>query len=216
MQIILLGSGISIKEGIYNGLWERIKDSFSIGINYSFRYSSSTALCCMNYTDFYDVNREELKELPLIITCERPHPSAWEDNTVLVKNKNYALSGILALDIATMMLGKGDEIFLLGFDYGAINETKDSQGRNMTHFYQDQIEHRGIGENGYYTHIRHAYKDFDRFIFSKCSIFNVSMDSRLDCFGKISYDTFFKKLDNKTYNQDNLRAKIKDKITHIA
>lgn len=212
MQIILIGSGVSIKEGIYNGLWERIKDSFTLGINHSYKYFESTALICLNYVDFYDVNRQELKELPLIITCTRPHPSEWEDNTILVKNRSYALSGIMALDIATKILGEKDEIYLLGYDYGAITNIKDSQARDMTHFYQGNIEHRGIGVNGYYAGQGHAYRDFDCFMASRSKIYNVSEGSNIPCFPLISYTEFFEKLNNTTYQQDILRDNLKEKL----
>jgi len=214
MQIIIIAGGSSIKEGIYIGLWDRIKDSFSIGINYAYRYFDSTALCCMNYTDFYDINRAELKKLPLIITPDRPHPSKWEYNTLLVGNNNYFLSGILAIDIATKILEEGDTIFLLGYDYGAINDIKDAQGRSQTHFYQNWIEHRGIGQTSYYDYLGHSYRDFEWYKGCNCKIYNVSPDSNINCFEKIDYNTFFEKLDNKTYKQHLLRAKIRMELLH--
>ena len=35
-QLIILGGGTSIKEGIEKGLWDKIKNRFVIGTNYSF------------------------------------------------------------------------------------------------------------------------------------------------------------------------------------
>lgn len=201
-QLIILGSGSSLKEGIKKDLWKKLKDKVVCGINYSYRYFNSTYLCCLNYTDFYDINRKALKELSLIITVSRPHPSNYEKNTILI-NKNFALSGILALDIGILLEPK--EIFLLGFDFGALN--------NKTHFYQGEIEHRGIGKAQYYNYPEHAERDFGIFKNEKkVRIYNVSLKSKIEVFPKISYDKFFHMLDNKTYNQKKLVKYIRDKL----
>lgn len=204
-QLIIIGSAYSLQKGIKKGLWNKISGHLTCGINWSYRYFDSTYLCCLNYVDFYDTNRKDLKKLSLIITVDRPHPSVWLKNTLLLK-ENYALSGILALSVATRILNKSDEIFLLGFDYGA--------QRKKTHFYQGEIEHGGVGKSQYYNYPGHAKRDFKQFKNSKAMIYNVSMKSRISSkiFPKISYSQFFKMLDNRTYNQDKLRADIKDKL----
>ena len=103
-QLIIIGGGNSIQEGINKYIWKKLENTFTIGINYSYRYFQSTCLICMNYTDFYDTNRDELKDLPMIVTVDRPFPSKWEDNTILVKNEGYSLSGILALKLGMTLL----------------------------------------------------------------------------------------------------------------
>jgi len=211
MQLIIIGGGISINEGIYTGLKQRLEGKFVCGINYAYKYFDTTFLTCLNYVDFYDINRKELKELPLIITPSRPHPSVWEDNTLLVKNNKYALSGVLALDIATSILTKDDEIYLLGYDYGAITEIKDSQGRSITHFYQGDIEHRGVGSHSYYDRSKKC-NFFSLNTDNYTPIFNVSMDSKIECFSKITYSEFYERLEYKTYQQDILRAELKEKL----
>ncbi|KKM94773.1 hypothetical protein LCGC14_1194850, partial [marine sediment metagenome] len=200
-QLIIIGGGLSIQKGIKKNLWEKIGNRFTIGINYSYKYFQSTCLICMNYTDFYDTNRKTLKKLPLIVTCSRPHPSKWEENTILI-NKNFALSGILALYVGLLLEPK--EIFLLGYDYGG----KD----NNTHFYQNDINHQGIGKVVYYNHQGHVERDFNQFKNTKTKIYNVSPNSNINSFEKIDYQTFFNKLDNVIINQYELKKEIKKSI----
>lgn len=205
-QLIIVGGGASIAEGIKKDLWERLKNKVVCGINYSYRYFDSSYLVCLNYIDFYAINRKELTKLPLIITPSRPHPSKWEKNTILI-NKNFQLSGILALHIGIAL--KPKEIFLLGYDYRAIN--------NRTHFYQGKIAHRGIGRTHYYdAYPGHAERDFGIFKQEKnVRIYNVSLNSNIETFPKLSYKEFFKKLDNNIYNQKELRQYIKDKLNGL-
>lgn len=202
-QLVILGGGYSITEGYKGDLWFKLHNHLTCGINYSYKYFNSTYFCCMNYTNFYDINRIDLVKLPLIVTPNRPHPSKWESNTILI-NKNFALSGILALYIGLLLEPK--EIFLLGYDYKAIN--------NHTHFYQGAISHRGIGNTKYYDYMGHAERDFNQFKDSKIKIYNVSPESRIELFEKINYITFFKKLDNVLVNQEKARIKIKEKLEY--
>ena len=201
MQLIIIGGGNSILGGIKIGLLDKLEEKFTCGINYSYRYFKTTYLCCMNYTDFYDTNRKELKKLPLIVTCNRPHPSKWEKNTILVK-QSFALSGMLALSIAIDLMKKEDEIFLLGYDYGSINE--------KTHFYQDEITHNGVNQIAYYDYYGHAERDF--LPFNGNNVYNVSIDSQINVFPKLSYEQFFKKLDTQAYKQEALRKAIRKSL----
>ena len=199
-QLIIIGGGYSINEGIGLGLWSKLENKFTCGINYSCKYFQSTYLACLNYTDFYDINRKELSKLPLIITCARPHPSEWEKNTILI-NKNFRLSGILALYIGVKLRVK--EIYLLGFDY--------SKQKKKTHFYQGEIHHRGIGQDQYYNR-GFENRDFSIFKNTNSKIYNVSLESKINTFPKISYLQFFKQLDDSKYNQKGLVKEIKRRI----
>ncbi len=212
-QLIIIGGGYSIKEGIRKGLIDELKGRLVCGINYSYKYFDSTYLVCLNYNDFYDKNRRELVILPLILTTERPHPSQYEDNTIVLPHKvEYRLAGILALKVGIELLREG-ELFLLGYDFSEYKNKKDNKKRPITHFYQGQIEHRGIGKAQYYNYYNHAKRDFESFAqVKKVKIYNVSLDSQIDTFPKISYDQFFKMLDNKKFNQDKLRSKIRQQL----
>ena len=200
MQLIIIGGGNSILDGIKIGLLEKLDGKFTCGINYAYKYFNSTFLVCLNYVDFYDANRKELKKLPLIVTCNRPHPSIWENNTVTVK-EHFTLSGILALSVACKLLNADDEIFLLGYDYGAYN--------GKTHFYQDKIHHRGVNKTAYYDYEGHAERDFRDF---NSNIYNVSINSRINVFPKLSYEQFFCKLATKEYKQEALRKAVRKSL----
>ena len=128
------------------------------------------------------------------------------------------LSGILGINLA-VALGC-TEIMLLGFDCNGTN------GR--THFYQDEFKayHRaehgksisGVGNRddgrGYRTSLYN--QDFNEKFFpfkkelDRIKIFNVSMDSGITVFPKISYKEFYKRLETKDelLSQDYLRHHI--------
>jgi hypothetical protein len=108
-------------------------------------------------------------------------------------------------------------IYLLGFDWNRRSpemvDKKHYNGKSdlQTHYYSD-VQHRGIGYVGYYEN-HNPNKEFEEFIKKRdIKIYNVSLNSNIDCFEKISYNDFFKKLSNTTYSQEELRQKIKDKL----
>ena len=66
-QIVIIGGGASIREGISKGLWEKIKGKFVVGLNYSYRYFSDPTFQSFADNDFYDKNSIDLAKLALII-----------------------------------------------------------------------------------------------------------------------------------------------------
>ena len=123
---------------------------------------------------------------------------------------------MFALSLGIYLLNEG-QIYLLGFDEGCIDNRKDNKGRRITHFYQGEIEHRGINKTNYYDGIiknkSRAYWDYLPYASEKkCQIFNVSLKSNIPTFPKISYDEFFNKMDNETFVQEELRKVIKEKL----
>lgn len=221
-QLVILGGGSSISEGISKELWDKLKDKFVIGINYSYRYFSNPTIQCFCDDKFYKDEREQLKNLPLIIGKQHGqlHP---EPNTIMLKTKadkyrrdirngiwKSSLTGIFALSLGIYLLDVG-EIFLLGYDYSG--QGKDEKGRAVTHFYQDDITHRGTGKINYYDSKGRADKDFGVYKDEKkIKIYNVSLNSRIDVFEKISYDDFFEKLGKKRYNQEELKDFVKERL----
>jgi len=222
LQLVIIGGGSSIQEGVSKDLWNKLKDKFVIGINYSYNYFKDPTILCYCDKKFYNDERKKIKNLPLVIGKEHGqlHP---EPNTIMLKTiaskysrdlKNgvwkSSLTGIFALTLAIHLLDEG-EIFLLGYDYSAIGKSKRSE--SLTHFYQEEIQHRGTGRTNYYDSSGRADKDFLPYKNEKkIKIYNVSMNSRINTFKKISYDQFFKMLDKKTYNQEELRKFIKEKL----
>ncbi len=227
-QLIILGGGASIKEGISKGLWKKLDGKFVIGCNYSFNYYISTIQCYLD-DKFFDEQKEALKKLPLIIT--KPHQKQrMLNNQIMIKITSNgsrdltkgvykgSLTGIFALSIGRYLLDKG-EIFLLGYDFGAQGNITASDGKTkkgITHFYQGELNHRGIGKVNYYNASGRAERDFSFFAREKkIKIYNVSLNSSIPTFTKISYDDFLKKLDNKTYCQSWLRAYTKVLLSKI-
>lgn len=244
-QLIIIGGGTSINEGLKKGLWKKIRHQWTVGINYSYRYFDSTLLCFAD-KDFYneESKNERFKKLSLIIG--KQHKINILPNTITLRaNSKYkrdlsegvyksSLTGLFALSLGIYLLDAG-EIYLLGFDFGELRKKdytkfanskqflnkvsyKDKKGRALTHFYQGHIKHRGIGKISYYNSKNRAQKDFEVYQNEKkVKIFNVSLVSKIpnSIFPKISYDEFFARLDNNKYCQSYIRAYIKSKLAEI-
>ena len=242
-QLIIIGGGASINEARPLGLAEKIKDRFTCGLNYAYRYFDCTYHCYVD-RDFYDKQRIELAKLKLIIGKE--HGKKSLSNTINLSTATryfrdlqggvYSpdLCGLFALSLGIYLLDEGT-IFLLGHDFGEIHKENiedkeinrielnkiselDNKKRYITHFYQGDFEHRGIGKISYYHSKNRARNKFSPYIEDKknrnIKIYNVSPNSRIpsNIFEKIDYNTFFKKLDEKRYNQDELRLMMRKKL----
>lgn len=239
-ELIIIGGGASIKEGIEKGLWNKIDRRFNFGLNYSYKYFKSTVQI---YVDdkFYEKQRLELVKLPLIIG--KTHQMHVESNTITLStgtqyfrnlsNGVYSpdLCGLFALSLGIYILDKGT-IYLLGYDFGELrkknleepvtdpktfeeNTERDKRKRLITHFYQGDFEHRGVGKTSYYhskNRVRSKFKVYKNE--KKIKIYNVSPNSRIpsDLIEKINYNTFFKKLNNTGHDQSELRKFIRKKL----
>ena len=242
-QIIIIGGGASIKEGIDKGLWDKIDHKWTIGTNYSFNYFNSTMLCYVDI-DFYRKQTEKLKGIPLIVGKYYHQGLTVHPNTIMLPTGNEydrtlkkgvyksALVGLFALSVAINLLDEG-EIYLLGFDYGELRKKdfekhaksrqelfdlsyRDKEGLLVTHFYQGEVKHRGIGKTSYYNHKNRADKDFGVYKNEKnVKIYNVSTRSKITVFPKITYEEFFNKLDKNKYCQSYLEAYTKVKLAYI-
>ena len=221
-QLILIGGGSSIKEGIPLGLWEKLKDKFTIGLNYSYKIFPATFQTFVDST-FFNERRLELEQLPLVIGQGRniknpPHNllpvpciSGYDRN--LTKGIHSGrLCGIYSLSLAIYLLNEG-EIYLLGYDNGSITKDLDNKKRRNTHWYQGQIEHRGVGKCSYYDVKDRGDKDYEVYKNEqRVHIFNVSLQSKINIFPKISYEEFFSKLDTNLYKQNELREYVKQRL----
>ncbi len=217
-QLFIIGGGSSISEGLKQNLWKRLGGKFVIGINYSYHHFKNPTFQVWLDKKCYELNKEAYDKLPLLIT--KPKPNLPSNTIQLKTNTGYhrdvrkgvykgSLSGIYTLSLAIYLLDVG-EIFLLGYDFCGMG--KDKKGRSKTHYYED-IEHRGRGKINYYGTQGRANKDFDVYKKEKqVKIYNVSLQSKINAFPKISYDQFFKMLDNKTFDQMELRKFIKEKL----
>ena len=220
-QAIIIGGGWSKTEGIEKGLWEKIKDKFTCCINYDYKYFNNATFNSFVDAVFYLKEINNLKNLPLIIgKHHKLVENVRHPNTILlqVDDKNYtrnldigvyksSLSGLFSLSLMIYLLNAG-EIFLLGYDFGG-NGMKDGKGKWITHSYQGDYQHSGTGRiNAYKKHQKFGVYSEEK----QCKIYNVSPNSKIETFEKISYSQFFNKLDNSVYNQIRLREKIKEKL----
>ncbi len=242
-QIIIIGGGYSIKEGISKGLWDKIKGKEVIGCNYSFNHFPSPTLQCFADNDFYDKNCNKMKSIPLIVGVNKKLKKILP-NTILLPSLGVyhrdikmgvyktSLVGFFSLSLAIYLANPGDEIYLLGMDYGEARKSdyekfmknstvlqkviiRDEKNRPLTHYYQGELSHRGIGRMNYYNSLNRAELDYKCYkVVKDIKIYNVSLISKIPntIFPKLSYDDFFKKLDNNSYNQTELRKDAVDRL----
>ena len=257
--IIICGSGNSIpflnsrynhngfKHGLDTKLEEIIKNNYSVGLNFWFKYGCETTFNSSVDWQWYVDNLKDLEKIPMIIANEdcqlkNSNKSIIHSNTYLLPHSGIyqgkdswtkgffsrQLVGIWALTLAITLGFK--EIYLLGFDCCEIN--------NQTHFYQGVIDlnkhtsisvkgvvknkrmhFRGIGKNSKgtyntstYNHVKHINeKWYKPFLQEKdANIYNVSTDSALKLFPRLSYDQFYKQIGDNKINQEEARQDIKN------
>lgn len=237
-QLIIIGGGTSINDGIALGLKDKLKDRFVIGCNYAFEFFDCTLTACVDHS-FYnpkvdqklwtqerkEAHVNKLKNLPMVIAQGRgvrfKHPNTAfikcalkYDRTCQTGIYKSNLCGCYALTLGIYLLDEG-EIFLLGMDFGAITDEK-IDDKKATHFYQKEFKHRGTGKNNWYE--KQGRDEMDYGVYreeKKCKIWNVSPNSNIRVFDKITYEEMFNKLDNQTFNQDELRAFVTEKTLHL-
>jgi hypothetical protein len=229
---IIIGGGSSIKENLSN-LQEELKDRFTVGLNWSFNhFNDCTFYSYVDNASFYQkAGKDTLNKLPLII-CKDWGINHLNNTIPLKASSNYyrdlyppkpypqergvycaKLCGLFALTLVIYLLQEGT-IYLLGYDGGAINNEKDSKNRHITHYYQGEIKHNGIGRISWYTHKDRLIREFAPYQNEKkIRIINVSINSRIDIFPKINYEKFYKEISKlPKINQEVLRNEIKHKL----
>jgi hypothetical protein len=223
-ECIIVGGGRSIKQADSSQLQPVLASKFTILINYAFKHFLGTFLTFSDRAFYYphpDYDNpniyEELKQVPLIIGLNNNGVEEFKlPNTILLDYNKYRanLTGILALKLATIIMKKGT-IYLLGFDWNRrvglperdpnYNPKSDLQ----IHYYDD-IKHRGSGYVGYYEN-HNPNNDFLEYTKKRdIKIYNVSPESNINCFEKISYPEMFKLLTPTAVNQEELRKEIKN------
>lgn len=225
-QLVIIGGGDSIRAEAEQGLWSKLEGRYTIGLNYNFYHFNST--CLMGVDDEFYNNKEvfeKLEKLPLIVFGFDKEVKKYHPNTIVLRTHyKYSrdlssgaycsrLAGMFALTLGIYLLDVGT-IFLLGYDYNW-NEKKIMNNKFVTHYYQGEIKHRGIGHWSYYNSIERTKNDFAPYKDeTKVKVFNVigEPESRIPIFEKIDYPTFYSKLDNVVYDQTKLREEIKKKL----
>lgn len=210
-DVIILGGGKSILEGIETGLWNNIKDKEVWSLNFAYKMMPfiPTREVWVD-TTFWKNNISELEMLSKKGTkchCKKNdrynfiNDIIQHEITRKVEEKDtrlfigaMGLCGMFALSLA--ISEKFERIFLLGYDWGT---TKISD--THTHFYQGQsgIEYssRGVGRpEVYLSNTSNPKKDVNEFDIYKDhkEIYNVSMNSHIVSFPKITYQEFYDKI----------------------
>lgn len=275
-QIFIIGGGYSVSEGINKGLWNKLNNKFSIGLNFCSPIFipnfplNPTFNFYVDSVSFYKNYNNQIKDLPLVIGRKSTEMKIIHSNTILMRFNeiNYTrdlskgiycayLAGVGALSLAIYLLDEG-EIFLLGNDCGAVDYTKwnienplylpikhgkktfnvlveDASDkwetiknssnlikttskvyRVMSHWYQKEFDHKGVGRISFYHATNKISGMFEVFKNEqKCKIYTVGL-SNLDIFPKLTYDEFFQRIDNNNLDQEELRNFVKEKLNSIA
>lgn len=234
-EIIIVGGGQSISQDTSKPLLDaHLSNRCVILTNYAYRYFKGTFLAFID-RDFYktrDINEhpdiyEELSNLPMIVGVNTNGIEEFKHkNTILLDKKKIftgspgELTGIFALSLALKIINRPGCIFLLGYDWTRRNRAKLDEKPytgytdNSIHFYNKEIKHSGIGRVGYYEN-HNPDKCFD--IFQKerdVDIYNVSLESNINCFEKISYEQMYLQLNKNSYfNQNELQNHIKSLLS---
>lgn len=190
--------------------------------------------------------KRELTDQPLLVWRDNKDIKQPTSNTILFKESNTytrdltggiykaSLSGLFALSLAIKLIDRGIEspiIYLCGYDYGPIIKdgkmAVDSKGRAITHFYQNDFAHRGIGKINWYCQTaidyngdqkRKAYAEIEFAPYKDektVNIINVGGSSMIPHFPQISYDEFFTHKLTPVRNQDELRQELKEELWKI-
>jgi hypothetical protein len=222
-ECIIVGGGSSIKQADFSHLKHILESKFTILTNYSFKHFNGTFLAFYDRGFYYPKDTqnpniyEELKTLPLIIGINHNGVEEFKlPNTILLKKSdNYerenaitrgwytgALTGIFALNLVSFLLNYNGIVYLLGFDW-----TKEGN----THYYDD-VKHRGINKTSLYKshNPHHRFKYFSDE--KELKIYNVSLQSNIEDFEKISYEKMYESLSKEEVNQEELRIMIKSKL----
>jgi hypothetical protein len=229
-ECIVWGGGPSIGEGISLGLKEQLKNKFVLGCNFSFHHFEPTAIVfkdkkvwtgqLLGYNNPY-VNKSHknlIQKFPLCITTESAGIKPKPNNLISIpKTQLYAghLTGEFALALASYLLNENGNLFILGYDW--TQKTKPEE-IPITHYYPDtEIVHKGQHLTQHYDS-HNAGKIFRRFLNlnNTLKIYNVSPNSNIPTFKKITYSEMFSLLNKETYNQDELRQSIKEKLNALS
>lgn len=226
-QIVIIGGGASIVEGVDKGLWGKLKDRWTLGCNSAFKFLTPSALTFVDHRQFYKLFHSELKDLPFIIgKYYDALVPIKHDNTILLRDSRTfdstlqnklvytgSLCGLFSLTLACYFMKQVGEVYLLGFDFGAAGTLPN--GQQHTHFYQGgDIKHPGIGMTGYYKRMGKVRMFQPYTMLKDMQIYNVSEISTIPYFPKISYDEFFTRL-LLTYDQEQLRIRMKNDLEEI-
>jgi hypothetical protein len=231
-EIIIIGGGSSIANGISLGLKDHIKDKFIIAINDAYKDFDSTFISFVD-ADFYKRELNNLNKYPLIIGNNQQQENFKDiklPNTYLLKStSNYNrdilkygcytrgnLTGIWSITLALWLMDFKGILYILGYDFSkrTPEQIKNKEFVSYHYYSKDEKEKsEQIHPGGNWYERNNPDDIFKPFLQEKAvKVYNVSPDSNINTFEKISYEQFFKQMSNLTYNQENFRLEIKEKL----
>jgi len=228
-ELVIVGGGRSVKHGIELGLWDKIKDKTIWSLNYAFMtmpYLPKREV----WVDiaFYTNNVESLQKLseqgvqmvakrhkkyadifPIKCYEQTRNRTGYKgkealkvDGTPHIFLGRMGMCGTFALSLA--VAENYEKIYLLGYDFGT-----PEAGDTKTHFYQGDIQVRstGVGNTHVYRGgdrsnknlVKKDVEDYEVYG-SDAYIINVSPQSNIPYFQKITYEEFFEELINEGNN----------------
>ena len=226
-------------------VFKRIKNECTFGLNYCYQYFKPTIACFVDF-QFYIENKKDLDKLGLIIGKYDPQLKEkiklGSNLFLFIATRDYhtkqglkkglysgKLVGLFALSLAIALDFK--EIYLLGYDATGL-------GPNFeTHFYQNEINlnkkglgrlaYGGVGRNklrgGNFEYPTNPYNKkncdnyFKPFINTSAKIFNVSKNSHISEFPKITHAEFYSIIEKNPSNisQSLIRNSIIQRIKNV-
>lgn len=223
-EVVVLGGGDSINDGIDKGLWDKIKDKNIWSLNSIFKIMpyipTRQVWVDVSFFKHEAHNIQVLGKKGVKLHCKRhlyysflgdsiKQHDAFRDTEILEDNSmkeishvfmgGHGLVGIFALSLA--IREEYDTIYLLGYDWGSL-----SNEHRKTHCYQDKIKElnirsTGAGKPGIYLNTDDSPNknilDFNMYDKEKAKIYNVSPLSHITNFEKIDYLEFFRRISNE-------------------
>ena len=151
------------------------------------------------------------------------HPHYWGKDAWTKGWFSSQLIGIKALNLAIAL--EYDETYLLGMDATDINgHTHFYDDTNTGHYEYDKQHYCGVGKfdngkyrTGNYNKIDELnnvwYEPFKQELEKGIQIYNVSLYSKINTFPKMSYDTFFRKINNgQIVDHNEIRCEIRRRL----
>lgn len=221
---VIVGGGKSILEGEKTGLWDKIQGQDVWGLNYTYKlYPHKLSRQCFVDFNFFKNNKEQLEELAKqgIPIHSKKHSKLRDITNDYIQQYNsvretggfrgrealspphephlfigrLGLVGTFAISLA--IAEKYNTIYLLGYDFGTL-----SINDKHTHWYQNKVDvvSTGVGRPTVYFNptsgLKQEVKDYEVFTnIPDLKIYNVSLDSNIKCFEKISYPEFYRLLE---------------------
>jgi len=195
--LVIIGGGSSIKDFDLH----KLDNLFTFGLNYVCHFYEPTAIIWID-RNFYKDNRQMIdnknsikitrdsRDVPVNILQLSASKKYYGSRGLIFGLYHPYLVGLFALSLGIALHFK--EIYLLGYDGQFLND--------KSHFHN--IIHRGMQNEVAYLK---GNKYFEAYKDDLTKIYNVSPNSAIHTFPKITYDEFCKIIDKNAINQQDAK-----------